>query len=145
MFKNTFAVLFVSLVICLLTISGFAIGNTDLDERTEANSVQPMWTEISQFTNAFEIESSGRAIANTVLYAFDVDEIRINAALQQLKNGNWTTIKSWTSSSIDIYCILDEAWYVVGGYSYRYVSTGTVYENDSPVEQTTYTSEVWNY
>lgn len=145
MFKKALAILLVSLAVCSFPISTFALENNKLVENSESNVMQPQWTEIFQFTNTFEISSSGRAAVETILYAFDVDEIRISADLQQLKNGSWTTIKSWTSSSTDVYCTLEEAWYVMSGYSYRLVTTGTVYENGSQVEQTTYTSKAWEY
>lgn len=105
----------------------------------------PLWTEIAEFTNSFDISDSGRATVESILYAFDVDEIRLKADLQQLKNGSWSTIKSWTSTSNDIYCAIGEEWYVVSGYSYRLATTGTVYKNGSQVEQATYTSEAYVY
>lgn len=99
----------------------------------EGATIQPLWTEISQFNNSFNITSSGRADIDSTMYAFYVDLIEVNAQLQQFKNGSWTTIKTWTGTSDDIYCSVTGSWYVLKGYYYRLVSTGTVYENGQQV------------
>ena len=87
----------------------------------------------------------GKATVEVILEAHDTDELKIQVNLQQYKNGGWTTIKSWSNTSKDIYCAMGEAWYVVSGYSYRLVSTGTAYKNGVKVEQATYTSEAYEY
>jgi len=79
------------------------------------------------------------------MYAFDVDEIKVEANLQQFKNGSWVTIKSWTLTSVKDYCILMKSWYVPKGYGYRLVSTGTVYIGGKQVESAQYKSRVIYY
>jgi len=145
MFRKASIILLTVVFICFTSITSFAQEGDQVIKNSDSNLMQPYWTEISLFSNTFSISDSGLATVESLLYAFDVDEIRISAQLQQLKNGSWTTIKSWTSSSTDVYCTLAEVWYVMSGYSYRMVSTGTVYENNSQVEQTTYISDIWEY
>ncbi len=107
--------------------------------------IQPNWTYIETYLNYFDISSTGKATVEVILEAHNTDELKIQANLQQYKNGRWTTIKNWSKTSEDIYCAMEEAWYVVSGYSYRLVSTGTAYKNGVKVEQTTYTSEEHEY
>lgn len=107
--------------------------------------IQPNWTYIETYLNYFDISSTGKATVEVILEAHNTDELKIQANLQQYKNGRWTTIKNWSKTSEDIYCVMEEAWYVVSGYSYRLVSTGTAYKNGVKVEQTTYTSEEHEY
>lgn len=145
MFRKIIIILIIGLLIINAPISAFALNEERVGSSSELNTVKPMWTEIAEFTNGFNISSTGKATIESILYAFDVDEIQIDAKLQQYKNGSWITIKSWTSNSYDIYCTIGEIWYVMSGYSYRLVSTGMVYENSKLVEQTTYTSETYRY
>ena len=146
MFKKAIVVFAVILAICSVSFTGaFAQSGNQVIDDSDYGIVQPYWTEISMFSNNFDISTSGLATVESLLYAYDVDEIKIVAKLQQYKNGSWTTIKSWTETSDDIYCAIGETWYVASGYSYRLVSTGTVYENGSQVEQTSYTSPSYYY
>ena len=140
MLKKSVTALVVCFLFVTVPLSAFAMNDEVSMEKSEHIIVEPLWNEIAEFSNGFDISTTGKATIESILYAFDVDEIRIDANLQQYKNGSWTTIKSWSSTSRDIYCAIDEIWYVISGYSYRLVSTGRVYENGKQVEQATYTS-----
>jgi hypothetical protein len=110
--------------------------------KAKESSIQPCWTEISQFNNSFNITSSGRADIESTLYAFSVDLISVKTNLQQFKNGSWTTIKTWTGTSEDAICSVVGSWYVLKGYAYRMVSTGTVYIGGQQVEKVDYKSSI---
>lgn len=141
MFKKVFLGLAVMMILCSSSFTvSFAQENGKAIESSKSNVMKPNWTEISQFSNTFDISSSGLATVESLLYAFDVDEISIVANLQQYKNGSWSTIKTWSKNSTDVYCGIGETWYLVSGYPYRLVTTGTVYEDGMQVEQTSYTS-----
>ena len=145
MLKKAFTILITVFFASFNSITPFVQESDKVIKNSGSKLIQPCWTEISLFSNTFSISDSGLATVESLLYAFDVDEIKINVQFQQLKNGKWITIKNWTSSSTGIYCSLGEVWYVMSGYSYRMVSTGSVYENNSLVEQTTYISDIWEY
>ena len=140
--KGLFA-LILAFLICSFSLPAFGLDGNMTVGSLKSNAVRPLWTEIAEFTNSFDIASDGRATVESILYTYNVSDISLKAELQQLKNGSWTTIKSWTGKAKDIYCTIGEAWYVVSGYSYRLVATGTVYKNGSPAEQTTYTSKAY--
>lgn len=146
MFKKVFVGLAVMLILSSATFTAsFAQESGKVIESSKSNVVKPNWTEISQFANTFDISSSGLATVESLLYAFNVNEISIVANLQQYKNGGWTTIKSWSNTSTDVYCGIGETWYLMSGYSYRLVNTGTVYKNGLQAEQAIYTSETRQY
>lgn len=126
-------VLFVS-IFCITVLPTYAT------DRNEAIIIRPYWTEISQFNNSFNITSSGRADIESTLIAFDVDNIGIEAHLQQFINGSWVTIKTWTETSQNTICRALGKWYVQKGYYYRIISTGRVYKTGIEVEQVSYTS-----
>lgn len=133
----------ISLALCLVLIVSFTPLDSSFAQESDAtfqDSIQPNWTNISEFTNVFSVSECGLSSVESLLFASNVDEIKIVVNLQQYKNGSWTTIKSWTNTFSRISCILDEQWYVISGYLYRMVATGTVYINGSLIEQASYTS-----
>ena len=134
--KHIFLPALIVLLLCSTIFPAFA---DSLDYAKESN-IQPRWTEISQFNNSFNITSSGRADIKSTMSAFSVDFIMVKAILQQFKNGSWITIKTWEGTSEAVICSVVGSWYVQKGYSYRMLSTGTVYINGQQVEQANYTS-----
>jgi len=130
------------LILCLVPIQIFAI-----ETNQAANSqIEPMWVNIIEFTNSFDISDSGLVEFDTVLYArSDINKVVINASIQQYSNGSWQTINSWSSTSYSNSGYLNQKWYVMSDYYYRLVSTGAVYQNGTLVEQTSYTSPSYWY
>lgn len=130
MFKKGLAFFLFALIIYSVSASSFALGSSQAVESSDTNTMQYRWTKISKFDNSFDISSSGKATVEVILYASDVDKLKVKASLQQYKGGKWKTIKSWSNTSKDEYCAVEGTYYVTSGYSYRLVSTGTVYKND---------------
>jgi len=142
MFKKSFVVFLSILLMCVFFSSTTAVvAGQGAEASSEDHVVTPMWNYINSYRNTFYISGGGRATVEVILDSFEADEIRLEAKLQQYKNGSWTTIKTWTSTSDWLTCSIGEYWYVASGYSYRLVSTGKVYKNGVMVEQTTYTSD----
>lgn len=105
-----------------------------------ANIIQPRFTNIAAFTNKFDISSGGKATITSSVTATNVDKIKINAYLQRYANGQWTTVKSWTTTEYGTFAALGESYYVTSGYQYRMVSNAYVFLNNQLLESTTYTS-----
>ncbi len=55
--------------------------------------VTPFFTNITLFQNVFDISTDGKASISVYLTARNVDSVKVDASLQQFKNGNWLTIK----------------------------------------------------
>ncbi|MDQ7095890.1 hypothetical protein REC12_20045 [Desulfosporosinus sp. PR] len=130
------------LILCLVPMQAFALGTNQVTNSEKG----PLWVGITEFTNSFEISSSGLAQFDTSLYArSNINKVVINASIQQYINGSWQTIKSWSSTSYSSSGYLNQKWYVVSGYNYRLVSTGAVYQDDALVEQASYTGSSYWY
>lgn len=135
--KRIVQLVLISSILCLIVLPSYAKSLY----RNEGIIIQPYWTEISQFNNSFNITASGRTDIESSLSAFNVDTISVEAHLQQFIGGSWVIIKTWTGTSQDIICQVAGSWYVQKGYSYRLVSTGTVFEDGKQVEHANYMSE----
>lgn len=107
--------------------------------------VTPFFTNITLFQNVFDISTDGKASISVYLEARNVDSVKVDASLQQLKNGNWVTIKSWTNISAGTYAGVSGTYYVAKGYKYRLVSSGYVYKSGSLSEQTEFNNSIKTY
>ena len=129
----------------LIAIPTYANSNDLKNEYSEQIIVQPYFTNISIFQNLFDISSDGKVSVTVYLTAQNVDSVKVDANLQQFKNGFWTTIKSWSNTSVGTNAGLSGTYYVAKGYNYRLVSNGTVYKSISIIETTTFTSTSKSY
>lgn len=107
--------------------------------------ISPMFTNINMFGNDLSINESGKATVTSQLWARNCDEVQISAYLQQYSNGQWTTIKSWSTTQSGTAVALEGVWYVLSGYEYRLVSYGYVYSGGVLLESTSYTSGSKSY
>ncbi|EGW37201.1 hypothetical protein [Desulfosporosinus sp. OT] len=123
------------LILCMVPMQVLA------SEQTTNSIVSPMWVNIIDYQNTFSISSSGAATVNTTLNAeTNINKVVLTASIQQYNNGNWTTIKSWASTSYSNSGSLYQTRYLISGYYYRMVSNGSVYQDELLVENTSYTS-----
>jgi len=140
--------LFFSILMLLVVVTNFpayAGKITQNDQMLSNPTIQPYFTNITIFQNYFEISAVGKASVSSYLTGREIDEVRVDASLQQYKNGSWTTIKSWTATSFGTNAGLNGTYYVAKGYCYRLFSNGKVYRNGIVIEQTSYLSESKNY
>lgn len=136
-----------TLLMFMLVIQGNAYANDSIDKygNGEQSIIQPYFTNIVRFENGFDISASGKASVSVYFKAQNVDSVRVDANLQQYKNGAWVTIKSWTNTSEGTDVGLNKEYYVAKGYSYRLASEGKAYIDGSLVERTSYVSQTINY
>lgn len=99
-------------------------------------TVQPRYANLSSFFAELSITATGctnnYVKARPHLSSYTVE---VTMELQRLQNGDWVTIKTWSTtgkSSI----ILDEQWYVVSGYSYRTAATAEIYNASGTLIET---------
>lgn len=117
-------------------------GDTNLMENT---IIKPYFTNISSFTNMFEMSSYGKASVSPYLAARNIDRLTIEVNLQQFKDGKWISIKSWTESYNGISGGFTSSYYVPKGYIYRAVSKGMVYKNGLLLESASIVSKMESY
>lgn len=132
-------------MICTLGVTVQAQQYQSIHKGIEQHIVQPKFTNIAIFQTGFDISSTGKASVNVYLTAQNVDSAKVDANLQQYKNGNWKTIKSWTNTSSGTSAGLSGSYYIAKGYSYRVVSKGYVFKGSKIIETTTYTSQTKKY
>lgn len=142
--KKLIKIISTVLMVCVLGIPVHAEADVIMKVK-EQMIVQPFFTNINLFQNGFTISSDGNASVRTYLTASNVTSVKVEASLQQYKNGSWTTIKSWTKTSNGTNSELAGNYYVTKGYSYRVVSKGYVYKGTTLVETTTNTSDTKTY
>ena len=138
-----------SLIVVLFAISVPTFADGHEPSLCKLNSiyeiVTPFFTNITLFQNVFDISTDGKATISVYLTARNIDSVKVDASLQQFKNRNWLTIKSWTNTSAGTYAGVSGTYYVAKGYQYRILSTGYVYLNGIILENTSYLSEWKEY
>jgi len=140
-------VLSLLVIIFAFTMPTFAYGDEPSVLKSAGNYeiVTPFFTNITLFQNVFDISTDGKVSISVYLTARNVDKVKVNANLQQLINGNWSTVKSWTNISAGTYSGLSGIYYVPKGYEYRLISSGSVYLNENVLEQSTFISQTKFY
>ena len=131
-------------LVCLgLILAFFSTASYGLE--VEAMDNQLNFVSIITFENTFQISDSGQASVTCFLFARNVNKVKIIADLQQYKDGEWKTIKSWSGSQDDTSCLVGGKWYIASGNTYRMVSYGYTYKDDEFVKSTIYISESKEY
>ncbi len=99
------------------------------DEILPNGEISPQMLYITNADSNIQISSSSRATveAYVIGYSNTVTKTKVEADLQQLKNGRWTSIKTWSVSKNSYKATLVESIQVSKGYSYRVVATVTAY------------------
>jgi len=128
-------------MILLLSIPSFANNNEMIDNK---EVISPRFTYINLFQNHFDISDYGKASISVYLNARDVDQVKVVANLQQYRNGNWRTIKSWSAKNDKNSAGIGKNYYISSGYLYRLKCYGYVYVNNRLVEMDRMTSKsIW--
>jgi hypothetical protein len=91
--------------------------------------IQHRYSYIDLISAGLSINGSGCASCGGVVQAtYTNTTASIEVSLQQYKNNAWTTLKTWTGSGPGYWSLeVSGDYYVSSGYSYRVVSTATVY------------------
>lgn len=131
--KRVSMFLMVLLLLCAIAPCGFAV---------QADEVQPLWTYVTKVGATIDISDAGVAKVKATGEANTkgVTKTTITASLQQMKDGKWKEVKSWTVSSNSMSASLPEkSWAVNHGYSYRVVATAKAYKGTTLLEQGSHT------
>ena len=103
-------------------------------------------TYISSTSTSLHITPEGVATVYADAYSFSdlLTNLLVVAELQQLVNGNWTTLVTYRYFTGDTYAVISQTCDVARGYYYRVKSATTAYAgNDSETVEST-TGE-WNF
>jgi len=116
------------LVFGVITPTAFATADNDI--------MHPRYSRIYSIVTDLDIDSSGKSTCNCkVRSGTATDTVDLTMELQRLENGNWNTIKTWTSSGTRL-AYLAKNWYVLSGYDYQLRITAEVYDSDGNLMET---------
>jgi len=103
-------------------------------------------TYLSSIAAELHITPEGVATvyADAISFSEQLTNLLVVAELQQLINGNWTTIRTYRYFTGDTVAVISQTCDVARGYSYRVKNTTTAYagNNSETVEATT---GAWNF
>jgi hypothetical protein len=137
--KKSIFVVFMAIVLLSLSL----VTASAIEDKSDL--ITPKFSHIDVFQNEFNISSSGKASILSYLNSDIAEQVRVTGYLQQYKDGGWQNVKSWTNSEYGTDVGIANDWYVVSGYTYRYVSYGYVYVDGHVVESTSYESSKISY
>ena len=133
--KKLGAALLTVILLCTMAAGAFS---------AKAYDIQPMWDYLTRITGTIDIAPNGTATitADGRAVHSSVTTTALNASLQQLKNGSWQELKSWsTTASGTSVKLSSKNWAVAHGYSYRLVVTVTAYQGSKALESASYTKD----
>lgn len=110
-------------------------------------AVQPRWKYVSSVGGDIEISSLGivSAWGSGSASSLDVTRTVCTMNLQQMKNGKWVTLKTWSASANMRSAAVDtKHWAVDHGYSYRLYIVLDAYKGNTLLETGT-ASVVYGY
>lgn len=134
----------VALVGVLSVTGASSIYAKDVINTNDNSIIVPYMDYINDATVGLKITSDGEAQVRSSIvgYSSSVDKVKIEATLQQHKNGKWTDLKTWSKSYSSHKGNLGETYQVSKGYSYRVVTKFTAYSGSKMETQTVTGSEV---
>lgn len=102
----------------------------------------PKWSYFISIMGDMEVQNNGKAtiMVDVIANRDKVDEIKTVCRLQQLQNGGWKTIKSWSENSNNVdhaSVAYEKTYYIEKGYSYRIQLNSKAYVNGAVKENIT--------
>lgn len=98
--------------------------------------IQPHYTRIVTFDIDLDINSRDKSTSySRVTSGYGEDTIDLTMELQQKIDGDWETIKSWSTSGTWSVS-LEKDWYVADGYDYQVLSTADIYNANGIWQET---------
>ena len=131
--KVVVAILCGLLILTIHVQTGIA-SDSNLAIEEEISTAKWSYTRLTK--TGLTISSAGKAtcLASITGYPGTTTKVEINMYLQQLKNGSWTNVSSWSKTFNTYTGTLENTKTVTKGYSYRvkvsyYAYSGTKKEN----------------
>lgn len=100
--------------------------------------IKPQYKHTSSLTSELSISGGTASVKGNVTPTSDANRANVKVELQQLVNGSWKTIETWTASSTKGGCTAKGTKVLTKGYSYRVYTTGKVYDNAGTLIETSY-------
>lgn len=143
--KKTLSLALLCCFLCMGSTQAFA-SEINIPVAHESDSISPYMSYIARAYCNLYIDSSGIATVKATVIGYQgiTTKTTIDASLQQYRNGNWTTLCTFSAPVGTIDTNLTGTYGVSRGYSYRVQATVNAY-NSSSVETRTVTSTESTY
>lgn len=130
-------------MLCPSNLQALASELNTVAPTTVTLAIAPRMDYIAQAKGSLYIDSSGNATISSSVYGYQGTTTRVTicARLQQYKNSNWITLKTYTAESNSHRASLNEIYTISKGYSYRVQATITAYSGSSSEIRTVTSSE----
>lgn len=107
------------------------------------DGISPCYTGTATISASLSISTSGKATCTGKIHLYSSYTATLTVKLQRYENGYWSTVKSWSTSDSTS---LSKSYYVTSGYSYRVVTSASVYNSSGKyVEGPSATSATKSY
>lgn len=107
------------------------------------DGISPYYTGTATISASLSISTSGKATCTGKIHLYSSYTATLTVKLQRYENGYWSTVKSWSTSDSTS---LSKSYYVTSGYSYRVVTSASVYNSSGKyVEGPSATSATKSY
>jgi len=125
---------------------GTASGSEDLGTGRVNGETETRMRYLENVGASIHIQDDGTATvtADAISGSSELTNLLVVAELQQLVNGNWTTIRTYRYFTGDTAAIISETCTVSRGYYYRVVNTTTAYAG-SDSETEVLETGAWNF
>lgn len=129
-------------ICCLMFLAGstqaFAAEPMETMPSTVKFTVSPQMDYIAQANASIYIDSDGVATVSCSVYGYQgtTTRVEISANLQQYKDSNWVTLKTFTAESDSHRTSLSETYKISKGYSYRVQASIKAYSGGKSEVQT---------
>lgn len=127
---------------CMATQAAYIPKN----HHSEDSSITPYWNNIVKIGNKLTISSTGLAELTCYITCRpeNTSKVKIQANLQQFRNGQWCTIKTFVTERNSKNVVLNENYHVSKGYDYRISAIFTAYSGVQ-TERTNSISNIYSY
>ncbi|MDE7318660.1 MAG: hypothetical protein K2N46_02880 [Lachnospiraceae bacterium] len=133
------------ILFCALLFQSMPVQAAEIGGETYLQQTTPFMLYIRDTSCTIMVNSNGEATVSAFVKGVSsVTRASVTANLQQLKNGKWTTIKTFSKTVNSNNVNLLETYSVEKGYSYRVQITVIVYCNETS-EKKTVISETEQY
>lgn len=132
----------IALVICLTIVP---IEASAVVEKPVTDEIEPQFITINSIYALLQIdESNGIATCVGEVRARDMVPVEVVVQLQQLKDGMWNTLYTWSNTGT-LFASKSGNYCVPRGYTYRTKVTGFVYDSDGNIIESGSGSHQVNY
>lgn len=134
---------YISLVLVMVLLFSSTI-TASATSNSNTITIQPRWSYLDTVSAYININALGIATCEGRATSRDALTVETVVRLQQLTDTGWSTIKTWSSTSVGSASV-SKTYAVYAGYTYRTSVTGYVYDSNGNIIETGSASDTFYY